>query len=136
MNLFNYIGIAGEYPFTCANGSLKLVTGNTDIEMSIKQILGLERGTLPYNPYFGSDLNKVLFEPSDEVAASLGRTYIVEALRQWEQRIDVIDISSEIKKETVGQQVISVVLFGIKYRVIASNETSTFVFPFYRELEW
>lgn len=136
MNIFNYIGIAGEYPLSCKNGSLRIVSGNTAIEMSIKQILGTEKGTLPYNPYFGSDLSKVLFEPSDDVAASLGRTYIVEALRQWEQRIDVIDISSEIKRETQGNQIVSIVEFGIKYRVKATNEINTFVFPFYRELEW
>ena len=126
-----YIGTALEYPLACDTGAAALIGSNDVIEASMLQILSTNIGELPFNPYFGSSLERLIAEPSDDIAKSLGRTYIVEALRKWEQRIDVLEVTAEIDATARG-----VVNFAIEYRVRARNDVNTFVFPFYRQLEY
>jgi uncharacterized protein len=136
----NYIGTALEYPLECKSGSAKIVTGKELINASINQILLVDVGSLPHNPYFGSNLFRLLFEPLTTIVQSLGATFIAEALKLWEARIEVINISSGAKNEIINQNGLNLqsnlVNFEITYRIIATNETTTFVFPFYRDLQF
>lgn len=140
MAFLDYIGTGSEYPWRVKNGSGKIVSGTELIDASIVQILGTDKGKLPWNPYFGSDLFRLLFEPIDEIVISLGTTYIVEALKQWERRIRITDVTGEIRVETVVTNGLtakkSVVLFSISYELRGSNQSGNFVYPFYRELQF
>jgi len=133
-SILNYIGTSLEYPLAVASGAGRVVTGKVAIEQSIRQILNIEQGTLQHNPYFGSRLHQLLFLPSDSVAMSLGRTFIVEALQNWEKRIQILDIESkkEIEDRTDGglSAKVSVLKFNINYRIIATNNIENYVFPF------
>jgi phage baseplate assembly protein W len=138
--LFNYIGTALEYPLKVLDGSGKVITGAASIEASIIQILGVKKGTLPHNPYFGSELNRLLHAPTDVVAISAGTTYIVEALKQWERRIQVVNIIGETGTILEGTgntaKYKGVLNFTITYKILATNEVNSFVYPFYKELEY
>lgn len=135
-SILNYIGTSLEYPLAVASGAGRIVTGKVAIEQSIRQILNVEQGTLQHNPYFGSRLHQLLFLPSDSVAMSLGRTFIVEALQNWEKRIQILDVESKKEIEDREGDKVSVLKFNINYRIIATNNIENYVFPFYRELKY
>lgn len=140
MAFLDYIGTGSEYPWKVENGSGKILTGRDLINASIVQILGTDKGKLPWNPYFGSNLFRLLFEPIDAIVISLGTTYIVEALKQWERRIKITEIIGENRIETSNYNGLpakkAVTLFSIRYQIIGTNQTGNFVYPFYRELEY
>lgn len=127
---FDYIGVAGEYPFRVTGGFLRLVSGNELIEQSIGQILTIAKGSIFMTPGFGSNLFRLLHNPTDIVVISAGETFIVDAIQEWEGRVDVIDVTGSVSETTFG-----LILFRITYRVKATNEVNTFVWPFYRELQ-
>jgi phage baseplate assembly protein W len=140
MAFLNYIGTGVEYPLKVKSGAFKIETGTTLLEMSMIQILDISKGSLPHNPYFGSDLFRLIHEPVDAIVKSAGTTFIVESIKQWERRVQITDITAETVSRvgTVNgfEKMLSLVEFLIKYRVLASNEVQSFVFPFYRELEF
>ena len=130
---FNFIGTGIAYPLDIKAGFAPIVTGISLIESSLRQILAIEVGSLPHNPYFGSNLNRLEFQPSDIVVISAGKTYIVEAIKKWEGRVQVThnDIVGFIENEHP-----EIVNFEITYKVLALNAVKTFVFPFYRQLKF
>jgi phage baseplate assembly protein W len=75
---------------------------NTDaaaINNAIKNILFTPIGSLPGKPTFGSDLYRVIFSPLDSVTENIMKRYIREALRIWEKRILVTDVTVELVPE-------------------------------------
>jgi phage baseplate assembly protein W len=69
---------------------------NTDaaaINNAIKNILFTPKGSLPGKPTFGSKLNEILFSPIDYTTKDLMKRYIFEALRDWEDRIIVDNVT-------------------------------------------
>lgn len=141
MMFLDYIGRASEYPLKVENGSGKVLTGTDTLDASIAQILITPKGTLVANPYFGSELFRILFQPIDAVAISAGRTFIVEALKQWEKRIQITSVTGVAKVEPKvnadgSRSMNSVIYFDIIYKQKGTNVEGSFVFPFYRELEY
>lgn len=136
----DYIGRASEYPLAVENGSGKVLVGDEVLNASIAQILITQRGTLPANPYFGSELYRLNFQPNDTVAISAGRTFIVEALKLWEPRIQITEVSGTSKIDRTVSSTLpnlrSVIFFDIRYIQRGTNVEGSFVFPFYRELEF
>ena len=127
----DYIGRAIEYPIKAANGSVRITTGNEVIENSLRRIWGVQVGELPANPAFGSKLYTVLFEKNNQVAISLCKTYMKESDAIWERRAQVLSVDGDVSDSDN-----SVLLLDITYRVTATNEIGSFVFPFYRQLEF
>lgn len=69
---------------------------NTDaaaINNAIKNILFTPLGSLPGKPRFGSRLNEILFAPIDFTTKDLMQRFIFEALRDWEERIIVDNVT-------------------------------------------
>ena len=64
-------------------------TGLNAIKNSIKNILLTPRGSLPGKPRFGSDLYKVVFQPLDPLTMAIAKNYVMEALTEYEDRINV-----------------------------------------------
>ena len=125
----DYIGRSMEYPLLVANGSAKVITGNAVIEVAIRRILGIRIGELPHNPAFGSKLYLALFERNNDIAISLCKTYIKEACSIWLRRAQVMSIDTQVGEDNE-------LLFNITYKVLATNQIGSFVYPFYRELEY
>jgi phage baseplate assembly protein W len=65
------------------------------IKGAVKNILYTSKGEKLFNPNFGADLYKYLFEPLSHVKKALMKRQIREELSIWEPRINVsnIDIS-------------------------------------------
>lgn len=63
------------------------------IDQSIQTILLTEKGEKPFDPNFGSNLRRLLFELSTMVSSSDIEDTVKVALREYEPRVEVRDVS-------------------------------------------
>jgi uncharacterized protein len=78
-------------------------------------------------PLFGCGLKSLAFAPNNEVTANLARYYVEDALRQWEPRIEVLDISVESDTDQAALRIF------IHYRIRATLERQTMPYTFLME---
>lgn len=98
------------------------------VEESIRMILGTQYGERVMRPRFGCNLKSLVFSPNNTATANLARYYVEEGLRQWEPRIELVNIVVE----NDSQQ--GALLIRITYRLSATPEVHNMVYPFYLEL--
>jgi hypothetical protein len=77
-------------------------------------------------PDFGCDLNKLLFAPNNAATQALAEFEVTEALRRWEPRIEVLDVSVRAGGDN-GEQL----AIDIDYRVRSTDNRFNLVYPFY-----
>jgi len=95
------------------------------IHESIRQILGTPRGARFLLPEFGSRLHELLFEGNDAILRGLVRHEVSDVLTRWEPRLIVEDVQVASDEHAV--------VVTIQYRLIASQVSGNYVYPFYRE---
>lgn len=133
---FDFLGKGLKYPF-----QFQSVSGGTEVSAatsqehehireSFLQILGTRPGERFMNPEFGSRLHDLVFEQNDEVLKGLIRHYVIEAIKRWEKRVVISDVSYASGSEKIDQNIL---LIHISYRLIRSQEEGNLVFPFYRD---
>lgn len=123
-----YLGKGLSYPTKLVGGSWVHSESKELVEQSITTILNTPTGTKFFLPEFGSRLKELIFEPNDDVLEDLLSTFIYEAIRDWEKRVEYVSTSF-----TRG---VDVTYCLITYRILASNEVDSFVYPFYRTLKY
>jgi phage baseplate assembly protein W len=106
----------------------KLATASDEISVrqSIEIILSTGKGERVMRPDFGSNLNRLLFAPNNGATQALAMFEVDEALRMWEPRIDMLDVSVQTGG-TNGEQL----LINIHYRVRSTDNRFNLVYPFY-----
>jgi len=62
------------------------------IDQSIGNILTTNKGEKPFQPKFGSDLRRLLFELNTTIGEEFVRQIVVESLRRDEPRVEVINV--------------------------------------------
>lgn len=97
----------------------------TDIQQSIRIILGTAPGERVMRPDFGAGLKKLIFEPLNTTTAALARHSVEQALIQWEPRIDQITVKVTLQPSNASLTI------DIRYRVRLTNVFYNLVFPFY-----
>lgn len=75
-------------------------TGSDTIRASVIHILGTHIGERVHLIDFGSRLQELVFEPDDDAFVTLAQTFINEALRRWEPRIDLLSTEVILKPTT------------------------------------
>ena len=60
---------------------------------SIRIILSTRQGERVMRPTFGCELGSLVFAPNTASTAALARFYVEDALRRWEPRIEVLDVT-------------------------------------------
>ena len=107
-------------------GRVLLVSGEHDIDQSIRLIIDTRPGERPMRPEFGCGVHDFVFDTID--AATVGRleTEIRSALDRWEPRIEVQKVDFDLGHMGEGQ-----LLIEIGYRVRATNHERNLVYPFY-----
>jgi phage baseplate assembly protein W len=80
-----------------SRGELALVQGDTDIEQSIRIILGTAPGERVMRPEFGCRIHELIFAPHNPATEGLIKYYVKQALGWWEPRIEVdgVDVSPD-----------------------------------------
>lgn len=123
----DFIGSGLVFPLNIdSSGGVKPETGKALIESSFKNILSTPSGTRYFLGEFKSRLNELIEEPNDSIVLSLMRTFIKEAFKNWEKRIEVYDIQYSKGDKSI--------IVSISYYIKKTKEEGTFVFPFYNNI--
>ncbi|MEM1242037.1 MAG: GPW/gp25 family protein [Cyanobacteria bacterium P01_H01_bin.26] len=121
-----YVGAGLAFPIGInVQGSFQLSGDTTNLEESIRIILGTRLGERVYRPNFGSRLSELVFEPMNTQTLLLLRLYIQEALEIWEPRITLKDIYTEPNPRS------GLVAVTILYQPKNSHDIRSMVYPFY-----
>jgi phage baseplate assembly protein W len=71
---------------------IEFVKNVESINQSIRNILLTVKGEVPFNPLFGSNINRILFEKISPVTEALLKDEIITALDNFEPRIKILSI--------------------------------------------
>ncbi|ETT57021.1 GPW/gp25 family protein [Paenibacillus sp. FSL R7-0204] len=127
MEVVDFLGRGWTYPLAVQRGSLRSSGGEDSIRESIILILSTARGERVMRPDFGCRLNELVFSPNTMSTATLLRSFIEEALQNWEPRIEVDDITVTPRSDRSELEV------SIDYSIRASNSKYNLVYPFFLE---
>jgi hypothetical protein len=126
-HLQQIIGSGWAFPVQVdGRGRVALARGETDIEQAIRIILGTAKGERRMRPEFGCAIHDLVFAPNDETTWGLARYAVQEALGWWEPRIDVDEVEVAAGSDDPSRMDIA-----IAFRVRATKDTRTLVYPFY-----
>ncbi len=110
-------------PYT---GLVAMAEYEEDIRQAIRIILETARGERVMRPNFGCGIHDLVFEAVDTTTIQRIRSEVEEALRRYEARIDVIEITVDEDATSEGK-----LLVELEYRVRRTNQVGNLVFPFY-----
>lgn len=122
-----FIGNGWRFPIEPdAAGGLGYVSGDRNVEQSLRILLQTDRGQRLMRLEFGCTAGRLVFAPGSEHFLREVERAVREAVRDWEPRVELDDVRAELspRDETI-------VLVAINYRIRASNTRENLVFPFY-----
>lgn len=126
MEAKEFLGAGWSFPVKVnPSGGIQTSRDEQKIIESILIILGTAKGERIMRPDFGCELHKLVFEPNNNVTASLAMHYVERALVMWEPRIQVDKI--DVKNDTENSRLV----LEIFYRIRATNSPQNLVYPFY-----
>jgi phage baseplate assembly protein W len=122
-----FIGRGWAFPLrTDSTGGIALVSREKEIEEAIRLILGTAPGERPMRPEFGCRINEYVFASADGGTANAIAAEVKHALRRWEPRIDVQDVTG-----TFDARESTTLYIDIRYAIRRTNDRRNLVFPFY-----
>jgi phage baseplate assembly protein W len=127
MEVIDFLGRGFKFPFSVQRSAMAVAEGEDSIKDSVMLILSTARGERVMRPEFGSRLNELVFAPNNMSTATLIKSYMEEALREWEPRIEVEEITVTPSSD---QPLLEV---AISYTVKSSNSKYNLVYPFFLE---
>lgn len=121
------LGAGFKFPLGVdGRGGIAMVKHETDIEESIRTILGTARGERPMRPQFGSRVHELIFAPNTATTWGMMQQYVEEALGWWEPRIEVLNVDVTADPEDRSRIIVNII-----YKVKATSDKRTLVYPFY-----
>ena len=132
MQYLTFLGRGLRFPFRFSerSGGTEESSELDRIRESIVQILETRPGERFMRPEFGSRVKDLAFEQNDAVLRGLLRFHITDAIKRWEKRVVVTDVSFDDAPVTLDANRL---LVRITYRVIQSQVEGNLVWPFYLE---
>ncbi|NHZ64613.1 baseplate protein [Massilia sp. CCM 8694] len=107
-------------------GQLAVAEYEDDIRQAILIILETAPGERLMRPDVGCGIHELVFEVIDSTLLQRVRSVVSEALREFEPRIEVLDVAADADGAATG-----LLKVEIEYRVRKTNQTGNLVFPFY-----
>jgi phage baseplate assembly protein W len=114
-------------PGVDARGHIALARQERDVEEAIRIILLTPKGQRVMRPEFGCRIHDLAFSPNNATLTGLATYYVEEALAMWEPRIQLEEVTARVDNEHAER-----LLIDIAYRVKATADRRSLVFPFYR----
>ena len=122
-----FVGHGWAFPVHAdATGRIALTSDEREIEESIRLILATAPGERPMRPEFGCAVHEFVFAPADASTAGAIGAAVRAALRYWEPRIEVGDVT--VSLEGAGEGVLYI---DVGYSILGTNDPRNLVFPFY-----
>lgn len=122
----DFLGAGWAFPIGPQGGRLAMLADDDLIRQSILLILQTSKGERVMEPQFGCDLKQMVFEANNDQAVHLAEYAVRDALRRWEPRIRVADVTAKADPTTPGR-----LLIGVDYVIRSLNSPRNLVFPFY-----
>lgn len=124
-----FLGTGWSFPprFSKIKKGVELVSGEEDIQESLRILLSTQVNERFLQPKYGCNLDELLFEPLNTTVKTYIRGLVKQAILHFEPRIELEDVVIETIDEPAGK--IELVVF---YRVRATNSRYNLVFPFYQ----
>jgi len=107
-------------------GGIELVGGEAEIEQAILVILRTTPGQRVMRPEFGCELYDLVFMPNNSETASRVKRVVRQALGRWEPRINVLSVDVSADGDDRAR-----LLIDIQYRIKATHDRRSLVYPFY-----
>lgn len=122
-------GTSLKYPLTLENGRGIFSSGDISIQESLLQLFGTPVGSRLMLREYGSRLDELAFEQNDDVLLAMARLFIKEAIEQWERRIKFDSV-------TATEQENDYLNLEVYYTNLRTGKAESFVYPFYRKLQY
>lgn len=113
-------------PQVDAQGHIALVGQETELEQSIRIILGTAPGERVMRPTFGCRLHELVFMPNNMDTAIRAQEYVDEALGMWEPRVEVQRVEVRPNPHRENE-----LLIEIDYLIKTTRDARSLVYPFY-----
>jgi len=121
------IGRSWRFPIEPdSSGGLGYVGGVENLDQSLRILLQTELGQRVMRPDFGCGAARLVFAPGSGQNVAQLETAVRDAIRDWEPRVDVQEVSAEISPQDE-----TVAWVSVRYRPRASNTPQNLVFPLY-----
>jgi uncharacterized protein len=135
-----FVGRGWRFPILPDDtGSLAWSEGQPNVEQSLKVLLLTAVGERVMRPTFGTEAPKLVFAPGSEQYLRRLEQSIQDAVRDFEPRVDLIDVRAEPETPEPGTlpeggsvgRAEARVTVSIAYTVRRTNSRFNLVFPFY-----
>ena len=81
--------ISAVFEVNPLNDDLIVLKNSNAIARSIRNIIFTSRGDKPFNPFFGSRVSELLFDPMDQITTLAIKTEIEETIKNFEPRVNL-----------------------------------------------
>lgn len=123
----NFVGTGWRFPLLPGpTGRLEYSDGAENVEHSLRVLLLTSLGERIMRFDFGSRASELVFAPGGQRHLRLLESTVREAIRNWEPRVEVLDVSIEADLEEPERVNVS-----LAYQIRATNTRDSLVFPFY-----
>lgn len=122
-----FLGRGWSFPpnFVKGGNAVDMFEAEIDIKSSLVIILSTTVGERIMQPEFGSNLDKLVFEPLDRTFATYITQLIRNAILYFEPRITLDDVTYETDELNGKIDIL------INYTINGTNNRSNIVFPYY-----
>ena len=107
-------------------GRIATVSGEQEIEESIRIILMTAPGQRVMRPEFGCRLNEIVFAPNNLQTIAQAERFVRLALGRWEPRIQVEQVTASPDPEDTARM-----LINVRYTIRSTHSSRSLVYPFY-----
>lgn len=120
-----FIGQGLPWPIVLENGRAKLTTGYDLLNSDLTTLITWPLGNRFLLGEFGSRIFDLIEEPNNDALKSLLRTFVQDAVAEWETRLIFVDVQVVFPYYTKA-------LVHYFYKVSDTAPTKSFIIPFYR----
>ena len=123
----NFLGVGFKVPFSVGpSGGIQLSKYETNIEESVRIIIGTALGERQMRPEWGCRIHDFVFAPNNTSTQSLVAHHVEESLVKYEHRIRSIEVEAMPDPDSAER-----ILVDVRYEIRATNSIHNLVFPFY-----
>lgn len=131
-NTEKFLGSGLAFPLLLDDSGKVVVSKGIDlIRSSIYNIINWPYKHRFFLEEYGCRVEELLEEPNDNVSFNLARRYLTDALNDWEKRISIVP--SDIIVERTSDKA---VYLKLKYTIVSTKKEETFIYPFYKQINY
>src|ERR1700716_1245737 len=102
--MINFLGVGFKFPFSVGpNGAVQLSRYETNIEESVRIIIGTALGERQMRPEWGCRIHDFVFAPNNTSTQTLVAHHVEEALAKYEFRIRNIGVPAMPDPDSQGR---------------------------------